>query len=108
LNDAAKLNRIDPKHVDSSKGILFGWSRDFQTEAVIAMTEDGLQLWYQHNLGECRICPTKRQCRLMLFRTAENLGVQLSRQERRLDPTKLSSLIFTRAPGLDGTDHDAK
>lgn len=27
LCDAAKLNEVEPRHVDSSRGILLGWSR---------------------------------------------------------------------------------
>jgi len=102
LSDAAKLNRVEPRHIDSSKGILFGWSRDFQTEAVIALNpRGGLQVWYQHSLGKCEICPDKRQCKTTLLRIAEDLGISLKRQERNLKPSKLSNLIFSRVPERD-------
>ncbi len=102
LNDAAKLNRVEPRHIDTSKGILFGWSRDFQTEAVVALTpRGGLQVWYQHSLGKCEICPDKRQCKSTLLRIAADLGVPLKRQEGKLDPSKLSTIIFSRVPGRD-------
>jgi len=97
LNDAAALNRIEPKHLDASDGVLFGWSRDFQTEAVVALSpEGGLQVWYQHNLGKCKICPDKRECKSLLLETAKRLGVSLTRQERVLDPSELSGLAFSR------------
>jgi hypothetical protein len=100
LYDASKLNGVEPRHVDSSKGILLGWSRDFQTEAVITLNrETGLRVWYQHNLGHCKICPDKKQCKSMLVKSVGNLGVSLTKQERGLDPSKLSSLIFSRALG---------
>jgi len=99
LNDAAKLNRVEPRHIDSSRGILFGWSRDFQTEAVIALnTKEGLQVWYQHSLGKCRICPDRQRCKSILLKTAKQLAVLLTRKERNLEPAKLSSLIFSKIP----------
>ncbi len=100
LNDAAKLNRVEPRHIDTSKGILFGWSRDFQTEAVISLNpKGGLQVWYQHSLGKCEICPDKRQCKSTLLRIAKDLGISLKGPERKLEPSRLSNLIFSRVPG---------
>jgi hypothetical protein len=102
LYDAAKLNGVEPRHVDSSRGILLGWSRDFETEAVITVSsETGLRVWYRHNLGKCKICPDRRQCASALLRSVDSLGVSLTPQERQLDPSKLSSLIFSRALGRD-------
>lgn len=97
LSDASRLNRVEPRLIDSSKGILVGWSKEFQTEAVITLNPKvGLRVWYQHNLGKCKICPDKRQCKSMLLENAEELGIPVTRQEKDLDPSKLSSLIFSR------------
>jgi len=102
LYDAAKLNGVEPRNVDSSHGILLGWSRDFETEAVITVsTETGLRVWYRHNLGKCKICPDRRRCTSALLRSVDALGVSLTPQERGLDPSKLSSLIFSRVLGPD-------
>jgi hypothetical protein len=102
LYDAAKLNGLEPRHVDSSHGILLGWSRDFETEAVITVSfETGLRVWYKHNLGKCKICPDRRQCTSALLRSANALGASLTPEERELDPSKLSSLIFSRALSPD-------
>ena len=103
LQDASRLNRVEARLVDSPRGILVGWSREFQTEAVITLNPKvGLRVWYQHNLGRCKICPDKKKCRSVLLEEAEGLGVQLTRPERDLDPSKLSNLIFKRA--LVGND----
>jgi transcriptional regulator with XRE-family HTH domain len=97
LNDAAKLNRIEPRYLDSTKAILFGRSRDFQTEAVIALDpKGGLGIWYQHSLGECNICPDRRRCKTALLRSAEALGVALTKHDKNLPPSKLSNLIFSK------------
>jgi len=101
LNDAAKLDRVDPKYLDVSKGVLFGWSRDLQTEVVIAMGPEGLQTWYQHNLGRCNMCPDEARCKSMLLKNAKDLGVSLTPQERKLEPSKLSNIVFSRVSGRD-------
>lgn len=100
LQDASKLNGVEPRYIDSSRGILMGWSRDFQTETIITLTaEAGRRVWYQHNLGRCKICPDKRQCKSAVLKSADDLEVSLARQERELEPSKLSSLVFSRALG---------
>jgi len=102
LSDASRLNRLEPRLIDSNRGILVGWSRDFQTEAVVVLNpKAGLRVWYQHNLGRCGICPDKKQCKSMLLESAEELGIPLTRQERDLHPSKLSSVVFSRALGRD-------
>jgi transcriptional regulator with XRE-family HTH domain len=104
LQDASKLDGVQPRYIDSSRGILLGRSKDFQMEAIITLNpETGLRIWYQHNLGQCKICPDRRQCKSMLLRSVEGLGVSLTRQERKLDPSKLSNLVFSRALGQDDT-----
>jgi transcriptional regulator with XRE-family HTH domain len=96
LMDAAKLNRIEPRYIDNKRGILFGWSKDFQIEVIIALNAEGLQLWYQHNLGNCALCQNTRECKKTLIKTAKILGVALTWRERRLPPSKLSSLLFSK------------
>jgi transcriptional regulator with XRE-family HTH domain len=102
LYDAASLNRIEPRLIDDTKGVLLGWSKEFQTETVITLNlRVGLRVWYQHNLGRCKICPDKRQCRLSLLENADQYGISLTRTERRLEPSKLSSVIFSRLLGSE-------
>jgi transcriptional regulator with XRE-family HTH domain len=102
LNDAARLNRIDPRLIDDSRGILLGWSKEFQTETVITLDpRAGLRVWYQHNLGRCEICPDKKQCRMSLLENADQYGISLTKMERQLEPSKLSGIIFSRLLGSD-------
>jgi len=101
LYDASRLNRIEPRFVDSTKGLLLGWSKEFQTETIVTVNPKiGLRIWYQHNFGRCRICPDKRTCRSTLLENANEYGITLSKQERDLEPSKLSSIIFSRVTGL--------
>jgi len=97
LNDAAQLNRVEPRYMDISRGMLFGWSKHFQTEAIIALSpEGGLQVWYEHDLGKCKICPDKRHCKSELLKTAKRLGASVARHERKLEPSELSGIVFSR------------
>ncbi len=63
LTDAAKLCRVDPKEVDARNGILFGWCRELQAEAVIGFnSEQGLSYWVCGLICPCpyRVCDRKR------------------------------------------------
>lgn len=97
LYDAATLNRIEPRAVDAVKGVLWGWSKEFQSETVVTMnSKTGLRVWYKHNLGRCKICPDRSRCKSSLLANASELGISLTGTERNLDPSKLSTLIFSR------------
>jgi len=109
LYDASKLNHVEPSLVDSAKGVLAGWSSDFQAEAVITLNpRTGLRVWYQHNLGRCRICPDKKHCRSMLLENANEYGLSLTKQEKSLDPSKLSNAIFSRLLGPNAARRTAE
>jgi len=100
LYDAAKLNGMNPRIINSVKGILLGYSREFETDVVITMhPEIGLRVWYQHNLGRCKICSNRKQCKAMLLKTIDVLGVTLTDKEKHLDPSKLASLAFSKTFG---------
>jgi transcriptional regulator with XRE-family HTH domain len=97
LQDASSLNRVEPKFIDSVRGVLLGWSKEFQTETIITVNPKiGLRIWYQHNLGRCRICPDKKNCRSALLETASESGILLTKTEKDLEPSKLSGIIFSR------------
>ncbi len=97
----ARLNRIQPSYIDTSRGILFGWNEHLQSEVVIAMGAEGLQVWYQHALGDCKICPDMRRCKSTLLKSAKELEVSLTGRERKLHPSELSDIIFSRASGRE-------
>ena len=102
LYDASRLNRLEPKLIDSSRGVLVGWSNEFQTDVVITLDPKvGLRTWYHHNMGRCKICPNKRQCKKSLLEHAKAYGILLKSGEKKLEPSKLSSVIFSRLLGPD-------
>jgi DNA-binding XRE family transcriptional regulator len=100
LTDAAMLNRVKPTLIDSNRGVLVGWSNEFRTETVITLNPKvGLRTWYKHNLGQCKICPDAKRCKSLLLENAREFGVPLARQEKDLEPSKLSGIIFSRLLG---------
>ena len=101
LTDGARLSRVEPRLIDSNRGVLVGWSNEFRTETIITLNPQvGLRVWYKHNLGRCKICPDQQHCKGLLLENARQFGVPLTRQERQLEPSKLSSLIFSRLLGV--------
>jgi transcriptional regulator len=102
LQDAAKLNRVEPRLVDSARGLLIGRNIEFQVEAIITLNKKaGLRIWYQHELGRCRICPDKNRCRSLLLESASEYGISLTSQEKSSDPSRLSAIIFSKLLGPD-------
>jgi predicted transcriptional regulator len=100
LNDAARLNNVEPRFMDINKGIMLGWNSCLRTEVVITLNPRiGLRIYYQHNLGECKICVKRRACKSRLLKNARELGVPLTQQERSLNPSELSSIVFSRVLG---------
>lgn len=100
LTDAAALNRVEPRLIDSNRGVLVGWSNEFRTETVITLNPKvGLRMWYKHDLGHCRICPDSKKCRSLLLEHAREFGVSLARYEKDLEPSELSGIVFSRLLG---------
>ena len=100
LNDAARLNEIEPRFIDSYRGVMLGWSNCFNTEAVIMFNPKmGLQVYYQNRLGDCNVCLRRRACKSKLLKNAEVLGISLTSQERSLSPSELSGVVFSRVIG---------
>jgi predicted transcriptional regulator len=100
LNDAASLNEIEPRFIDSNRGIMLGWSNCFNTETVITFNpEMGLHVYYQNRLGDCKVCLRKRTCKSKILKNAQALGISLTSQERNLSPSELSGVVFSRVIG---------
>jgi len=100
LKDAAVLNRVEPRFIDTSNGVLVGWSNELRTETIITLNPQiGLRVWYKHNLGRCRICPDQKQCKAVLLDNAREFRVYLSKREKALEPSKLATIVFSRLLG---------
>ena len=102
LIHAAESNMVEPRYVDSAKGILLGYSPSSQRKVIITFSaRNGVQTWH-YQQPDCSSCKWVERCRSRLIMEAEERDVSLSPEERRLPPSKIAHSIFSRIiPGLD-------
>ena len=101
LRHAAEANMIDVRYIDPTKGILLGYSPATRNRVIVTFSaRNGVQTWHYEE-PDCGSCQWEDRCRSRLLAEAEERGVQLSDEERRLLPSKLAHLIFSKViPGL--------
>ena len=94
LTETAAINKITPECIDPSQGTLIGWSREFFVKAVISITKrDGMQVWYEH-VADCVHCHKFDACQGYLLKYAREHNLRLSKEEKKIVPSKLAQLLF--------------
>ncbi len=103
LIHTAESNMIEPRYVDSAKGILLGYSPANQQQVIITFSaRNGVQTWH-YQQPDCSSCRWVERCRSRLISEAEERNVSLSAEEKGLPPSELAHHIFSSiVPGLDG------
>ena len=101
LIHTAESNMIQPRYVDSAKGILLGYSPSSQRNVIITFSaRNGVQTWH-YEQPDCSSCKWVERCRKRLLDEADERDVALSDEEKGLPPSKLAQVIFSRViPGL--------
>ncbi|MGD0079589.1 MAG: hypothetical protein ABSB80_02955 [Methanoregula sp.] len=93
LREMARANRIQIDKIDVERGILFGRSVPFQTNAYILVSEKhGMQVWYEHD-GDCISCKEFTRCIEFIWDFAAELGIKL---EKTADPTKMAEELLAK------------
>jgi hypothetical protein len=93
LREMAHANRIQVEKIDVGRGVLFGKSIPFQTNAYIFVSEKhGMQVWYEHD-GDCGSCDEFTQCIEFIWDFAAELGIKI---EKTADPTKMAEELLTK------------
>jgi predicted transcriptional regulator len=93
LRDMARANRIQIGKIDVERGVLFGRSVPFQTNAYIFVSEKhGMQVWYEHD-GDCKACDEFTRCIEFIWDFASELGIRI---EKTADPTKMAEELLTK------------
>jgi hypothetical protein len=96
LQEAATFNKLDVWGVHLEEGIMEAFSQAHQVPVIVSFSEaNGVQAWFLYE-GKCDACNRLGQCRSMLLAEAEERGVKLSDEDKRLSPTRLTRKIFTR------------
>jgi len=99
LQETAKLNKIRIKTVNSTNGILVGYSPEFKTTAIITFSaKNGVQIWYRHQ-GDCKNCDQVQTCRTTLLAEAEERDIQLSENHSQMLPSQLAEILFSKIIG---------
>ena len=106
LAEVAKKAKIQTKKIYSSLGILVGYSPEMKGDAYVYFSEtSGLEPWYVFE-GMGRLCPLARyrprdsnpfSCDQRLRRDAEELGVVLTQEEAKLEPSLQCGVVFKEA-----------
>jgi transcriptional regulator len=93
LREMAQANRIQVEKIDVERGVLFGKSIPFQTNAYIFVSEKhGMQVWYEHD-GDCISCDEFTKCIEFIWDFAAELGIKL---EKTQDPTKMAEELLAK------------
>jgi hypothetical protein len=99
LEEAAQINKIEVKTVDSAKGYLLGYSEHFKTKAFVTFSaKNGIQVWYKHK-GNCQKCSKLETCREMLLAEAKERNFLLLEDTRKLLPSQLAEALFAKITG---------
>ncbi|MBN2334309.1 hypothetical protein JXL21_02035 [Candidatus Bathyarchaeota archaeon] len=101
LMHAAESNMVEPRYVDAAKGVLRGHSPSTGNRVIITFSaRNGVQTWH-YQQPNCLRCTWVNRCRERLVDEADERGVSLSAEERKLPPSELAHLIFSSIiPGL--------
>jgi predicted DNA-binding protein (UPF0251 family) len=94
LIEQATICKIEVESVDPTNGILIGWSREFSVKTLITLSKaDGMQVWYEH-AADCLHCNRYSACRAYLFKSAKERSITLTKEQRKLVPSKLAQSLF--------------
>jgi transcriptional regulator len=93
LREMAQANRIQVEKIDVERGVLFGRSIPFKTNAYVFVSEKhGMQVWYEHE-GDCISCKEFTKCIEFIWDFAAELGIKL---EKTADPTKMAEELLEK------------
>jgi hypothetical protein len=99
LEESAKLNKIDVKTIDPTRGVLIGYSPEFKTDVVVTFSAgNGIQIWYRQE-GDCENCDRLQVCREMLLAEAKDRDIQLPESAGSILPSKLTEALFLKITG---------
>ncbi len=72
------------------------FSPAYRIPVTVSLTRaNGLRLWYLYE-GNCAECGYVKSCRKLLEAEAEERGIKLTGENRKLPPTRLALKIFSR------------
>jgi hypothetical protein len=96
LTQAAHANMVDIKYLDATRGVLLGYSPSTKNKVIVTFSaKNGVQTWHYQN-PDCDQCEWVERCKTRLIEEALERGVELSKIDENLPPSKLALLIFSK------------
>lgn len=96
LLEAAEINRVEVRRVNSERGFLQGYSPMFGMEVLVTFSEkNGIQVWYRGE-GGCAKCSWLRSCRQKLLTEAKERGILLPEDAEAMEPSRLSEILIEK------------
>lgn len=101
LMHAAESNMMETQYIDASKGVLLGYSPATKNRVIITFSaRNGVQTWH-YQQPSCSQCKWSERCRERLISEADERGVEITAEDKRLPPSELAQRIFSALiPGL--------
>jgi len=97
--EAAQLNRVEVRRLDSVSGFLSGRSSVFGMDVLITFSQNnGIQLWYKGE-GGCSECERSESCRQKLIAEANERGITLPANVETVEPSKIADILFEKMLG---------
>lgn len=96
LTHVAHANMLDIKYLDTSRGVLLGYSPSTKNQVIVTFSAiNGVQTWhYEH--PDCGLCEWVDRCKQRLVDEAAERDVKLSDRVMGLPPSKLALYIFSQ------------
>jgi hypothetical protein len=99
LEETARINKIEPKKIDTDKGYLLGYSSHFKTAAFITFSaKNGVQVWYKHE-GDCKKCSQLQACRDALLAEAKDRNFLILDDTSKILPSQLAEALISKITG---------
>ncbi|MHA1839132.1 MAG: hypothetical protein ACTSYO_04110 [Candidatus Ranarchaeia archaeon] len=100
LLEQAKRMRLDTESILDYKGLLVGFDYASNSQVYIVFTVQlGIIVWYKHfSYGDklCPDCPKEAECREALETIIQEYGIKLRPDEKTLEMTQQSLVIFNK------------
>lgn len=94
FNEALNANHLEPLKMNLVDGVMEAYSPAYQLPVIVSLSNsNGLKVWYLYE-GKCGRCNLERSCRSSLLDEAEERNVDLTQEDRRMEPTKLALKVF--------------
>jgi hypothetical protein len=99
FSEAIEANNLEARSMNLVDGVMEAYSPAYRVQVIVSLSSvNGVRVWYLYE-GNCGSCGRARSCRKMLEDEADERGIELARDERRLQPTELALKIFSRYIG---------